>query len=104
MTIIMQGATQTLEITLPSSIDLAEANIYFSIEQFEKTVFEKTGTDVSFEGSTVYVSLGQIDTLSLQEGNAKVQVNVTQDNGATRIPTYEAPVKVLRNQIPRVLA
>lgn len=46
MTIIMQGATQTLEITLPSSIDLAEANIYFSIEQFEKTVLEKTGTDV----------------------------------------------------------
>ena len=104
MTIIMQGATQTLEITLPSSIDLSEANIYFSIEQFEKTILEKTGTDVSFEGSTVYVSLGQIDTLSLQEGNAKVQVNVTQDNGATRIPTYEAPVKVLRNQIPRVLA
>lgn len=103
MTEIVQGATQTIEITIPPSIDLSEANIYFSIEQYEKTVLEKTGTDVSYIVNTIYVSLWQIDTLQLEEGDAKVMLNITMNNGATRIPTYEAPVKVLRNQIKRVL-
>ena len=103
MTEIVQGATQTLQLTIPSDIDLSEANIYFSIEQYEKTVFEKTGTDVSYIGNTIYVSLWQIDTLQLEEGDAKVMLNITMNNGATRIPTYEAPVKVLRNHIKRVL-
>ena len=103
MTIIMQGSTQTLEITIPSNIDLTNAKIYFSIEQFEKTILEKTGEDVTYTGSTVYVSLGQIDTLSLEEGDAKIMLNITMEDGATRIPTYEAPIKVLHNQIKRVL-
>lgn len=103
MTIIMQGSTQTLEITIPSNIDLTNAKIYFSIEQFEKTILEKTGEDVTYTGSTVYVSLGQIDTLSLEEGDAKIMLNITMEDGATRIPTYEAPIKVLHNHIKRVL-
>ena len=103
MTIIMQGSTQTLEITIPSNIDLTNAKIYFSIEQFEKTILEKTGEDVTYTGSTIYVSLDQIDTLSLEEGDAKIMLNITMGDGATRIPTYEAPIKVLHNQIKRVL-
>lgn len=103
MTEIVQGATQTLELTIPSSVDLSEANIYFSIEQHEKTVLEKNRTDVSHIGNTIYVSLWQIDTLQLAEGDAKVMLNITLNDGATRIPTYEAPVKVLHNHIKRVL-
>lgn len=104
MTEIFQGSTQTLQITLPTSVDLSSANIYFSIEQFGNTVLEKTGSpDVSYEDNIVSVDLHQIDTLALQEGDAKVQINITADEGATRIPTYEAPIKVLRNQIRRVL-
>lgn len=103
MTEIVQGATQTLELTIPSSVDLSEAHIYFSIEQHEKTVLEKNGTDVSHIGNTIYVSLWQIDTLQLAEGDAKVMLNITLNDGATRIPTYEAPVKVLHNHIKRVL-
>lgn len=103
MTEIVQGATQTLQLTIPSDIDLSEAHIYFSIEQYEKTVFEKTGTDVSYIGNTIYVSLWQVDTLKLSEGDAKVMLNITMNDGATRIPTYEASVKVLHNHIKRVL-
>lgn len=103
MTEIVQGATQTLELTIPSSIDLDNANIYFSVEQHGKTMLEKTGTDVSHIGNTIYVSLWQIDTLQLAEGDAKVMLNITLNDGATRIPTYEAPVKVLHNHIKRVL-
>lgn len=103
MTEIVQGATQTLQLTIPPDIDLSEANIYFSIEQYEKTVLEKTGTDVSYIGNTIYVSLWQIDTLQFEEGDAKVMLNITMNDGATRIPTYEAPVKVLHNHIKRVL-
>ena len=103
MTEIVQGATQTIEITIPPSIDLSGASIYFSIEQYEKTVLEKTGTDVSYIGNTIYVPLQQIDTLQLSDGDAKIQINLTKGGGATRLPTYEAPIKVLHNQIQRVL-
>lgn len=104
MTEVMQASTQTLELgPLPSSIDLSEANIYFSISQFGRTILEKHDSSVTYTGNVVYVELTQLDTLQLAEGDAKVQLNITLDDGATRLPTYEAPIKVLHNQIQRVL-
>ena len=106
ITEIIQGSTQTLELSLPASIDLTNANIYFSISQFMRTVLEKRNTDggpISVDGNTVTVNLSQIDTLQLQEGEAKAMLNIVYNDGATRIPTYEAPITVIANQITRVL-
>lgn len=106
ITEISVGATPTLQFLLPTSIDLSGANIYFSIEQFKRTVIEKSNTDnedVSFEGNTVSVYLSQIDTLQLEEGDAKAMLNITKQGGKVRIPTYEAPLKMLHNEIKKVL-
>ena len=105
MTEIVQASTQTLEFgPFQSSIDLSAANIYFSISQFGRTVLEKSGdSSVSYEGNKVFVSLTQMDTLQLKEGAARVQINLTMNDGSVRLPTYEAPIKILHNQIQRVL-
>lgn len=106
ITEIIQGSTQTLELSLPASIDLTNANIYFSISQFKRTVLEKMNTDggpISVDGNTVTVNLSQIDTLQLQEGEANAMLNIVYNDGATRIPTYKAPITVIANQITRVL-
>lgn len=104
MTELMQGATQTLEWPLPTSIDLSGANIYFSATQFGKLILKKSDESVHYEGSTVYVDLSQLDSLQFQAGEANLQLNITADNGATRIPTYESTVMVLPNELPEVLA
>lgn len=108
MTEVSQGATPTLELTLPPSIDLSGMNIYFSIEQFNRTIIEKSnadgGEDVTFSENTVSVYLSQLDTLQLEEGDATVQINLVGGHGKTRVPTYEAPIKIIGNQIKRVLA
>ena len=103
---IIQGSTPTLELSLPTSIDLTDANIYFSIEQFNRTLIEKSSVDsedVSYDGNTVSVYLSQIDTLQLSDGEAKVQLNITKESGKVRIPTYEAPINILHNEIKRAL-
>ena len=78
MTEIMQGATQTLEWPLPTSIDLSAANIYFSAFQFGHLVLKKSNASVHYEGNTVYVDLSQMDTLQFKEGEAKVQLGTLQ--------------------------
>lgn len=103
MTEIMQGATQTLEWPLPTSIDLSEVNIYFSATQFGRLVLKKSDASVHYEGNTVYVDLSQMDTIQFKAGEAKVQLNLTSDGGQTRIPTYESDIYVLPNQLPEVL-
>lgn len=103
MTEIMQGATQTLEFPLPTNINLSQTNIYFSATQFGQLVLKKSDSSIHYEGSTVYVDLSQIDTLQFKVGEAKVQLNITSDNGETRIPTYEADIQVLGNQLHEVL-
>lgn len=103
MTQIMQGATQTLEWPLPTSIDLSGANIYFSATQFGQLILRKSDASVHYQGSTVYVDLSQIDSLQFKEGEAKVQLNITSNEGAVRIPTYESTVYVLPNELAEVL-
>ena len=101
---IIQGSTQGLELGMPPDLDLDEYTIYFSAEQFNKTAIEKHGEPyVTYSGNTIFVSLSQMDTLQLEPGEAKVQINLIMNNGEVRIPTYEAPIKVLRNQIRRVI-
>ena len=103
---IIQGSTPTLELTIPASIDLTNADIYFSASQFQRTVLEKKNTDggpISVDGNIITVNLSQMDTLQLQEGEAKAMVNIVYNNGAIRIPTYEAPFTVISNQIKRIL-
>ena len=106
ITEVSVGATPTLLFSLPTSIDLRDANIYFSIEQFSRTILEKSSNDsndVTFDGNTVSVYLSQIDTLQLSDGEAKAQINITKDKGTIRLPTYEAPLMILHNEIRRVL-
>lgn len=106
ITQVSVGATPTLEFLLPTSVDLTDATIYFSIEQFNRTLIEKSSADsedVSYEGNTVSVYLSQIETLQLNEGDAKAMLNITKESGKVRIPTYEAPIKILHNEIKRVL-
>lgn len=101
---IIQGSTQVLELGMPPDMDLDEYTIYFSAEQFNKTVIEKHGEpDVTYSGNTIYVSLSQVDTLQLDPGSAKIQINLITNNGDVRIPTYEAQIAVLKNQIRRVI-
>ena len=106
ITEIAVGATPTLQFDLPTSVDLTDSNIYFSIEQFNRTLIEKSSVDsedVSYDGNTVSVYLSQIETLQLNEGDAKAMLNITKESGKVRIPTYEAPIKILHNEIKRVL-
>lgn len=103
MTQIMQGATQTLEWPLPASIDLSGTNIYFSATQFGHLILKKSDASVRYEGSTVYVDLSQLDSLQFNEGEAKVQLNITSNGGTIRIPTYESTVYVLPNELTEVL-
>lgn len=106
ITQVSVGATPTLQFLLPASVDLTDANIYFSIEQFNRTLIEKSSVDsedVSYDGNTVSVYLSQIDTLRLSDGEAKAQLNITKESGKIRLPTYEAPLMILHNEIRRVL-
>lgn len=103
---IAQGATPTIELALPTSANLSEYNIYFSIVQFKRLVLEKSNAnseDITFSGNIVSVYLSQMETLKMEEGEAKVQINLVGDSGKIRIPTYEAPIMVLNNQIRRPL-
>ena len=106
ITEVSQGATPTLQFSLPTSIDLTDSNIYFSIEQFNRTILEKSSVDsedITSDGNTVSVYLSQIETLQLSDGEAKAQINITKDKGYIRLPTYEAPLTILHNEIRRVL-
>ena len=106
ITEVSQGATPTLQFALPTSIELKGAIIYFSIEQFDRKIIEKSSEDskdVMLEGNLVSVYLSQLDTLQLEEGDAKAQINITKEKGYIRLPTYEAPLKILHNEIKRVL-
>lgn len=102
---IMQLTTPTLMLRLPiEGIDLNEVNLYFSMEQGAIKI-EKSGSDMDIddEEQYIYVTLSQRDTMKFAPGEAKIQLNVTKDNGDIRLGTYEATVKILKNQIKRVL-
>ncbi len=101
---IMQATTPTLMLSLPIAIELDEVNLYFSMEQGSIKI-EKTGDDIEIgdEDQYIYIPLSQRETMKFAPGSAKIQLNVTKENGKIRIGTYEAEVKILRNQIKRVL-
>lgn len=106
MTIVAQGSTPTLQLTLPNNIDLSQFIIFFSVEQFGRLLIEKnsaTSSDITYTGNVVSVYLSQIETLQFEEGIAKVQINVVTSSGLTRVPTYEAEIEVTGNQIKKVI-
>ena len=76
---MVQATTPTFILTLPSDIDLGEAqNVYFTLRQGPTFVNKKVTT---ISGNTAYVSLTQAETVALMQGTASVQLNWTYSGG-----------------------
>lgn len=79
-----RGTTPINTFTL--DIDLSEATVFITYEQRGRVAFEKTGSDLTFDGSgttyTITVTLTQEDTLSLEPGKVFVQIRAVYADGS----------------------
>ena len=99
---MVQATTPTFVLTLPNTVDLSLArNIYFTLRQ-RATVIEKTGADLTVDGQTVSVYLSQVETLALNAGQARLQLNWTYQGGE-RACTNIASVAVTENLLKKVV-
>lgn len=99
---MVQATTPTFVLTLPETVDLSQAaNIYFSLRQ-KNVLIEKTGDDLSVDGQTVSVYLGQAETLQLVSGAAQIQLNWTYANGS-RACSNIVSVQVSENLLKEVV-
>ena len=79
---MVQATTPTFVLTLPSTIDLSEAeHILFSIEQNFVTI-NKDEEDIDVASNVATIRLDQEDTVALSKGNAKIQLNWTYSDGS----------------------
>lgn len=99
---MVQATTPTFILTLPDTVDLSQAaNIYFSLRQ-KNVLIEKTGDDLTVDGQTVSVYLGQAETLQLCSGAAQIQLNWTYANGS-RACSNIVSVQVSENLLKEVV-
>lgn len=99
---IMQATTPTLRFRLSGDIDLDELNVFFTLTQ-GSLILEKHNDAMAYEDGILYVHLTQTDTIKFKPGMAKLQLNITAEEGEERGGTYEEDVKILNNQIKRFL-
>jgi hypothetical protein len=90
-----RGSTPTNVFHLP--IDLSQATVFVSYEQHKRVIVEKTGSDLTFAGTTgnytITVELTQQDTLKFRDGNVNIQIRYvfpTGDADASNIVTTTA--------------
>lgn len=78
---MVQATTPTFIFTLPSEIDLSQAeNVYVTIKQVG-TVITKKGSAITIDANKVYVTLTQAETVRFVSGNLATQLNWTYENG-----------------------
>ena len=103
MSAIGQATTPTFVCTVPSTIDLTDAdNMYFTLTQDGRKII-KTGDALTVTEHSVSVYLNQRDTVWLNSARpVELQLNWTYESGQrgmTKIKTVE----VDRNLVPEVL-
>ena len=100
---IMQATTPTLMFRLAFEVDLELLNIVFTLTQGTIISIEKHNEDMRYEDGLLQIDLTQEDTIKLKPGTAKIQLNITANDGSQRAGTYEEDVKILNNQVKRIL-
>ena len=76
---MVQGTTPTFVMTFPQGTDFSEiSEMVFTLTQGRYIINKK---DCEVEGRTVSVFLRQLETLRLDVGKAKIQLNWTYANG-----------------------
>ena len=64
---MIRGTTPVIKLTLPMQIDFDV--LYITFRQGEENILEKTLTDVTIDGTTIFLPLSQADTLLFDQGN-----------------------------------
>lgn len=75
-----RGSTPTN--TFDVDIDLRDATVFISYEQFGKVVLEKTNSDVTITETSIVTELSQEDTLKFVAGDVLIQIRYVFPNGA----------------------
>lgn len=99
---MIQGTTPTFICKLPDTVDLTQAaNVYFTIKQGQiKVTKNSDNMDIAAHMASVFLS--QSDTLSMEVGNAAIQLNWTYADGS-RACTKIKVIRVDPNLILEVL-
>jgi hypothetical protein len=74
---IFKGTTPTLFLTFDTDIDLSAADsvvVTFATD-YKKTLFEKTGDDLTIDGQTISISFTQEETLAIKNPTMLIQMN-----------------------------
>ena len=78
-----RGTTPTCTFT--TNVDLTGCTVFVTFQQNGQTVIEKTGTDLTITatdtGSTVALTLTQLETLALEPGRVLVQIRYVDSFG-----------------------
>lgn len=78
-----RGTTPTCTFT--TNVDLTGCTVFVTFQQNGQTVIEKTGTDLTIAatdtGSTVALTLTQLETLALEPGRVLVQIRYVDSFG-----------------------
>ena len=79
---IPRATTPTITLTFTdATLDLTEAaNVYVTLEQFNKTM-TKTGEDLTVQAKQIELFLDQEETLKFAEGDAHIQANWVTPTG-----------------------
>lgn len=102
-----RGTTPTYSFIMPEGVDLTLAqNVYVTFANVkDRVIFTKTGADLEVTASQVDVYLTQEETLSFPQGDVRVQLNWTYDQGGRtkRACSQKMTISTERNLIDRVL-
>lgn len=99
---MVQSTTPTFILTLPDSVDLTlPAHIYFTLKQ-GNVYIEKDDSRLTVDGHNISVSLTQAEAARLDVGRARIQLNLTYNNGA-RAASEIVSVDVTENLLRGVL-
>lgn len=79
---MIRATTPTIIMTLPDEVDLTTVDkLVFTLKQGSNEI-NKYNQDISIDGQKVSVWLSQQETLNLEEGVAKMQLNWTYNDGS----------------------
>ena len=100
---VARGTTPTYILTFgEQSLDLTVAHsVYVTFRKGAK-ILTKTGDDITVSARRIEVYLNQKETLAFTQGDVKVQVNWTMENGrrgASEVKTIELSEQLLEKVI-----
>lgn len=93
---LMQGTTPTITVSVKDPIDLTQVTaVWLYISQNNKVKVDKVLSDVSFniDEKKIIVTLSQLDTLGLKDGEALFQIRLLLNNG-TALATKAAKITI----------